>query len=390
MSLEIINATNKSMEQSLEAFLMQHTEYEVQKYILLYIPPVLLVIGTFGNLFSFVILLKNTRKASTYSYLSVLAIVDILVLYIGLFNLWIAQFLINVKEMHRFVCKTATFLGYTCSEISVWLIVAVTIERTIVVLFPLKAPRVCNTKYARITITSIIILFASVNLHFFWSVGLEYTHGNETTVVECKARENYTQLVEQIWPWVDAAMYSFSPFVVIFVLNLIIILNVISARKARLMLRQQSSLARPGRHKHSQEHGEMSRRITFMLLAVSFTFLITTLPKNIYIIYTSFNKAQDIELEIESLLKRKLIDTIAEMLMYTNHSINFFLYCATGKKFRGQVRALVCACATKRYPGGLRNLSQRSNPSSLRLWKSYSTKTDYVNCSQVIHREVQL
>lgn len=32
----------------------------------------------------------------------------------------------------------------------------------------------------------------------------------------------------------------------------------------------------------------------------------------------------------------KLIMTVTELLMYTNHSINFFLYCATGNKFRQQ------------------------------------------------------
>lgn len=33
----------------------------------------------------------------------------------------------------------------------------------------------------------------------------------------------------------------------------------------------------------------------------------------------------------------KLVTTITELLMYTNHSINFFLYCATGNKFRQQI-----------------------------------------------------
>ncbi|XP_052818226.1 probable G-protein coupled receptor 139 [Mya arenaria] len=321
---------------SFEELLMTHPEYAAQKLILLYIPPILLVVGTFGNLFSFIILLKNTRKASTYSYLSVLAIMDLLVLYIGLMKLWIAQFMINVEEVNRVFCKTAVFLGYMCSEVSVWLIVAVTIERTIVVLFPLKAPRICNAKYAKIGIISIIVLFTAVNLHFLWSVDLHYTHGNNTVVAECRAKENFKYLVEHFWPWVDAALYSFSPFVFIFVLNLFIIRNVINANNARMMLRQHSSLSgRSGTQvRQRQDHGEVSRRITCMLLAVSFTFLITTLPMNIYIIYTSVTETPQ---EIGALVKRKLIDTISEMLMYTNHSINFFLYCATGKKFRSQM-----------------------------------------------------
>jgi hypothetical protein len=39
---------------------------------------------------------------------------------------------------------------------------------------------------------------------------------------------------------------------------------------------------------------------------------------------------------------RILTQTVAEMLMYSNHCINFFLYCATGKKFRNMFKAIVC------------------------------------------------
>lgn len=35
-----------------------------------------------------------------------------------------------------------------------------------------------------------------------------------------------------------------------------------------------------------------------------------------------------------------LARTVSELLMYTNHSINFFLYCAAGEKFRRELAAL--------------------------------------------------
>lgn len=41
---------------SYEQDLMQYTEYRVHKMLLLYVPPLLIAIGTFGNIFSFVIL----------------------------------------------------------------------------------------------------------------------------------------------------------------------------------------------------------------------------------------------------------------------------------------------------------------------------------------------
>ncbi|WAR12581.1 LOW QUALITY PROTEIN: hypothetical protein MAR_026761 [Mya arenaria] len=146
------------------------------------------------------------------------------------------------------------------------------------------------------------------------------------------------------------------------------------------MLRQHSSFSgRSGTQVHKrQDHGEVSQRITCMLLAVSFTFLITTIPMNIYIIYTS---------KLRKILEL-LSNTISEMLMYTNHSISFILL--TGKKFRSQARLMMFACNTKQVLNRFINRSDCSLFGSFRLLKLNTSRTDYVNCSQVNHVEVQM
>ena len=81
-------------------------------------------------------------------------------------------------------------------------------------------------------------------------------------------------------------------------------------------------------------------RLTVMLLTVSFTFLITTLPMNVSIIASAFwNRQSD---DLARMSKFQLVFTVAEMLMYLNHSVNFFLYCATGQKFRSEMVRMVC------------------------------------------------
>lgn len=361
--------------------LMEYGEYVANKQILLYVPPILLAVGTFGNIFSFYILLKSTKNAtnaSIYSYLSVLAILDLLVLYIGLLRLWIGQFMIDIEDTNIVLCKLVIFLGYVCSDASVWLIVAMTIERAIVVTFPLKAPRVCNTKYARICIISICVVFACVNCHFLWSLELQHYTFNDTVISECEATADFKVLVEDIWPWVDAALYSLLPSSIIIVLNCIIIRNVISAKNARDVLRQESSLFRRNcllNNNQSRSRAEVSRKITLMLLAISFTFLLTTLPMNIGLIYTSvFGVPRD----NATLVKTQLVNTIAELLMYTNHSINFFLYCATGKKFRSQFKTFVCYCCIWRQA--------HSYSYSTRLVKINITKSDFLDCEQKYYR----
>ncbi|KAL4234281.1 hypothetical protein ACF0H5_005932 [Mactra antiquata] len=212
-------------------------------------------------------------------------------------------------------------------------------------MFPLKAHSVCSTRNARICIVGLLVVFISVNSHFLWTVELQHFTFNETVISTCKATDVSSELVEDIWPWVDAGIYSFAPFIIILVLNSVIIRSVVVAKRSRNLLRQKSSLV-PNKRYRVQQQGEMSKKITIMLLAVSFTFLVTTLPMNLVLIYTSFAEEMAND-DDATFAKRKLIKTIAEVLMYTNHSINFFLYCATGRKFRNQFKSLICCCYEK-------------------------------------------
>ncbi|XP_060603307.1 lysophosphatidic acid receptor 6-like [Ruditapes philippinarum] len=353
-----------------EEFLMEYDEYVAHRYILLIIPPIILTVGSIGNILSFGILFTNTNKASTYSYLSALALADLLVLYVGLLRIWIGQFMTDLLDTNNILCKVGIFIGYVCSDISVWLIVAVTVERFIVVMFPLKAPRLCNKKTARITIITIIFLFIAVNSHFLWTVELHHYNFDMVVISKCHAKALFTNLVEEVWPLVDAGIYSFVPFVVIIVFNGFIIRNITSARQARLVLRQESSLQKrksgPGQ---SRKQTESSKRISVTLLVVSFSFLITTLPMNLVLIITSLADEVDNEDDAE-FAKRKLTSSIVEMLMYTNHSINFFLYCITGKKFRDQFRRLIFRVCKSHFTQTVGGNSQIFSSSSMKTTRS--------------------
>lgn len=87
-----------------------------------------------------------------------------------------------------------------------------------------------------------------------------------------------------------------------------------------------------------------SMRLTVMLLAVTFSFLITTLPITVVSVtgMVLHSLQDDRQLAVFDLTRR-----ICELLMYVNHSVNFFLYCATGHKFRRQLFVLL-SCRSSR------------------------------------------
>ena len=101
---------------------------------------------------------------------------------------------------------------------------------------------------------------------------------------------------------------------------------------------QSTQNSQPG-NKHDK-----NAKLTIMLLTISFSFLVTTTPMNVYIILTAVWNGDDFGV-IASI---KLFQAFAEMLMYVNHSINFYLYCATGQKFRQQLLQMVCYKSAER------------------------------------------
>jgi hypothetical protein len=88
---------------------------------------------------------------------------------------------------------------------------------------------------------------------------------------------------------------------------------------------------------------EESGKITAMLLAISFAFLLCTLPINVALIASKLlpdAAGGDSGPPSERLARAvtfRLVRTALELLMYVNHAINFYLYVASGSRFRSHV-----------------------------------------------------
>jgi len=331
----------------------QFLEYRVHKTLLLYVPPIFFIIGLIGNLLSAVILTRPPmRSISTYRYLTVLSFTDSLVLTVGLLRMWLGQLLVgdDVLDHWSWACKLVNVVGYTVSNFSVWLIVAVTIERFVAVCYPLMAPSVCSRRRSTRIILAVLAVQLVIHVHFAWTVGVHAAVDDDDDITDgrrqCQALPGFQTLVDDVWPWIDAAIYSFVPFVVIMALNMMIVRQVIASKRDRGQLCQQASTTLTVRT--SQGSMEVSKttestRLTVMLLTVSFAFLLTTFPMNTTVIAMSCWQASlpnGLVTDLGLATKLILVRTVCELLMYVNHSINFFLYCATGQKFRRQLCAL--------------------------------------------------
>ena len=326
---------------SYEVILMNYEEYRAHKIIALYIPPIILIIGTIGNIVSFIILRKSMVRISTYFYLATLAIADVIVLQFGLLRTWTGELTgYDIRNANVWTCKLVVCLNYVFSDFSVWIIVAVTSERYIAVCNPLRATVLCSIQRARCVGVVTFVLMCAVNAHVLWTVDITHIHLNTSEVTRCEPHRKYEYFMTIIWPWIDCIVYSFLPCVILTVLNILIIRQIIAARKCRTTLQNCKS----GRNNLLQKKlpTEGSIKLTFMLLVVSFTFMLTTLPNGVSIIVYllwDFDVSNDV---FQSVSNFALLRTLTELLMYTNHAVNFFLYCATGKKFRKGMEKIIC------------------------------------------------
>ena len=66
------------------------TEQVVESILAIYVMPIIIAVGTVGNVTSLVVLLRRRmRRTSVYLYLTVLALADVSVLYVSAFKTWI-------------------------------------------------------------------------------------------------------------------------------------------------------------------------------------------------------------------------------------------------------------------------------------------------------------
>ncbi|CAK9295875.1 unnamed protein product [Gordionus sp. m RMFG-2023] len=118
---------------------------------------------------------RNTSSwpcSSYYYYLAAVAMADSGFL-ICLFIVWLTYLNINLYNRNG-ICQIVVYLTYVFSFVSVWLIVAFTIERFIAIYFPFQRPSVCTVKRAKMNIIIIVTIGFILYPFILFSAGIIY------------------------------------------------------------------------------------------------------------------------------------------------------------------------------------------------------------------------
>ena len=291
------------------AMASQLEEFKTGGMIHFYWPFVIIPLGLVGNILSFLVMIQpDNRQHSTCNFMAALALSDsvnllLLVMY------WAVVLVPSDSipiEINRISCKTTTTIANYSSVLGTFLVIAMTVDRFIAVVFPLKAARWCSGSRARKVIAIGAVAILLYNIPVIWMSGLV----NRKICSTFYRKDTFTI----VYSWLYIMISSMVPFLILLICNGVII-RVVRGRgttgKVAGSIRQGTGLSSKAR----ADGRAQENQLTAMLLFVTFVFLLFTLPIYIrYIVYTFLEYRSD----PASYARYVLIYHITNKMWFTN------------------------------------------------------------------------
>ena len=311
-----------------------HILYNIARWIWLIVGPVVIGMGLVGNIFILLVLRRKSFRSSSASILfRALAIVDLLMLLLSCVPRLVAFALkVNLHELYDITCRVEYITTFFLTDLTSWMLVLVTIERCLAVTRPIAAKRFLT---ARVTLPTIIVLVVTFLILNVPISGILYL--NEEGL--CEPIDEYRFVWERLISAINFSIASFIPFVLIASINFVGWITLLTHKK---QCKDFISTAGLGPSRHPVDPWKINS-ITRMLIATDIVFLATTLPIVLFQMihpYSHYHPDGDLRATLT------FYRSTCELILYSNSTLNFYLYCWTGKKFRDELLALM-GCARR-------------------------------------------
>jgi hypothetical protein len=342
--------------------------FQAVNFLRVYLLPAIILAGSILNLLSFFVMRR--MKSSTSFYFSILGLSDTLVLLSGGLNLWLSStFNFYLIQFSKSVCKIFPFFTYTMLDFSVWLIVITTGEKLFAVSQPLYAHSLkMKTKKSVCIVILALFICSTMNSHFLITHAIiDFKLINQTenkymiNNIELKdlsicSFNKWNRFYEEYWGYIDATIYSFLPFSLISVFNVLVIIYLKRAENESKQLYQlENSITRNNyifkiiKEKKVKDNDlnlysrqnlrklslkNINKRLIVLIFLINTSFCILSSPMVILQIVLLKNNE-------EFNYRNKQLDlflSIAEIFQYLNHTTNFFFYSLSVRTFRKQLK----------------------------------------------------
>ena len=189
-------------------------ESEMQIIIYVYLLPILILCGIFSNACTlYFVRTKQLRIHSVSTYILAYTISNILSL---IFNSGIDWWMYIYETRHFIhfsdpVCRLWQFCIRLVTYSGAWFVVAMVIDRFIVVWYPIKAKHICSVFVSKMTVVFIMVGMTVISVHALWSYSVVQNWCYLPGIVD--------DANIAIWQLISGFCYSFIPILVIFIVG---------------------------------------------------------------------------------------------------------------------------------------------------------------------------
>ncbi|XP_074657428.1 uncharacterized protein LOC141910633 [Tubulanus polymorphus] len=259
--------------------------------------------------------LEGLMKRHAYSvYLAVLAVTDLLnvlirlIFYLNLLGVWLGYGYIVRPFVGPWSCAATSYVYYLVTALSNWMIIVVSVDRLVALVFPLAYLRLGSKSTAKKIIASMFTFTIII-----WAYQLIPGVANHYIAGAClvKLATDFANVI------FTTIALSHGSFLVIAIVNAIVIKT----------LRKNSAFG------SNDKKAQATNRVTKLFLAISITFMICATPGAV--LSTVYTIRPDL----------KIVGVIAEVMLLVwdaSYSINFILYVFTSPEVREIVLKMFC------------------------------------------------
>ncbi|ESO91158.1 hypothetical protein LOTGIDRAFT_153588 [Lottia gigantea] len=314
----------------------QHDDTNLLKYYLMGIGGMIICcFGNIGNILSIIVLTRRIMRSSTYVYLAALAFCDMLVLVFTMLLLLEDTKVPSdglsplYQTYYAFLFPWVHPITITFQVTSIWLTLAFTIDRYIMICHPFKAESMCNRGRAKRVVMCIYlggIIFNIPRFFEYYTQILSFSVGNSTEtmyLIQLTKTGNDKYYKEIVHSWMYLICVCGLPFLLLAILNAFLIRAVHLSRK---------------KGKEINVREKKRNDTTTMLIGVVITFLICQVPALVARMMWAFSTLGKLSRNYHT------FSEVSNFLVILNSAINILPYYFFGKKFRKEFWRLFCAC----------------------------------------------
>lgn len=329
---------------STEPFLLEFNPYMVP--VNGYLSPALVLLTIVTNVFVCAVLLKPNMRSSTNTLLVAMAVSDMLTgvcpipCYVYFFSWGHYADYVPYRWCFAYYCLT-DFLPTTFHTASIWLTVALAVQRYIYVCHSLEARRWCTVSNAirvaffiyAVAILSQISRFLEVH---YIPLLVKSRLEPETTIVSC--RYVYSQFIgDNLNVYFNVYYWFRVIFIHLVPCTALVFMNAILVQTMRVAQTRRQQLLKQNRRTESRRLAE-SNVTTMMLVAVVGVFLVVEFPLAILFIVMIVENIED--RIIMDPMSASVASLFINFFILVSYPLNFFIYCGMSRQFRETLKSL--------------------------------------------------